>query len=181
MNGWSVSRIGASKTTWNCIWPNPATRWKPGWRTGDRRLGPLHPEARRLPSPQFLKSPPLSWFEYAETESLPWTTRRFLWSHFLRRLMRRRRRSRSRNVRGSLAGPHAHRGAAAVGASGRAVPRRLPQPGIAGAVAPADAGCHGAAGVFRARSDQETMGKSERRSGVSWKREACRCGAWNRS
>lgn len=39
-----------------------------------------------LPSAQFLKSPPLSWFEYAETRSLSWTTRRFLWSHFLRRL-----------------------------------------------------------------------------------------------
>lgn len=44
------------------------------------------PKRDRLPSRQFLKSPPLSWFEYAETESLPWSTRRLLWSHFLRRL-----------------------------------------------------------------------------------------------
>lgn len=40
----------------------------------------------RLPSPQFLKSPPLSWFDYPETRTLPWTTRRLLWTHFLRRL-----------------------------------------------------------------------------------------------
>lgn len=47
------------------------------------------PEGRvrhTLPSSQFLKSPPLSWFEYAETQSLPWTTRRLLWTHFLHRL-----------------------------------------------------------------------------------------------
>jgi SAM-dependent methyltransferase len=47
---------------------------------------PRIPERCRLPSSQFLKTPPLSWFEYAETRSLPWTTRRLLWTHFLRRL-----------------------------------------------------------------------------------------------
>ena len=63
-------------------------------QTGATRDGALesggadrkNPKRCRLPSPQFLKSPPLSWFEYAETRSLPWTTRRLLWTHFLRRL-----------------------------------------------------------------------------------------------
>jgi SAM-dependent methyltransferase len=37
----------------------------------------------RLPSPLFLKSPPLSWFAYAETRGIPWAARRRIWSRFL--------------------------------------------------------------------------------------------------
>lgn len=53
-----------------------------GGRGGDAVV----PQRCSLPSPQFLKSPPLSWFGYPETRSLSWTTRRLLWTHFLRRL-----------------------------------------------------------------------------------------------
>lgn len=49
---------------------------KPGPAGADKTPG------ARLPSGQGLKSPPLAWFDYGETRSLPWLVRRRLWRHF---------------------------------------------------------------------------------------------------
>jgi SAM-dependent methyltransferase len=53
------------------------------------KAGPTGPApgksaTRRLPAPHFMKSPPMAWFEYPETRSIPWMARRRLWSRFLR-------------------------------------------------------------------------------------------------
>lgn len=42
--------------------------------------------ACRLPALQSLKPPPVSWFGYAETRSIPWLVRRKIWTGFLRGL-----------------------------------------------------------------------------------------------
>lgn len=83
--------------------PNPLLEVPglPAWqeRIHDRRFennfelylakpGPSGPRmdrasTRSLPSPQYLNSPPASWFAYAETRSIPWVTRRRIWWRFL--------------------------------------------------------------------------------------------------
>ncbi len=45
--------------------------------------------APKLPSRQFLKSPPEAWFSYPETRGLSWINRHKIWSHFLGALCRR--------------------------------------------------------------------------------------------
>jgi SAM-dependent methyltransferase len=55
---------------------------KPGQAGGE----PDRITGRAAPGTRFLMAPPLAWFGYPETRSLPWLARRRLWAHFLRGL-----------------------------------------------------------------------------------------------